>query len=180
MILATEEFYPRAVGFVLMKTKDYRLQTVLKMRKNARDEAGRLVALRLNELDDANNELNRRQNDLLACYEKQDQKQSAMNEMLEAGTQVKNAIRHRAFLDDLRASEHQLKEVAEKQKRSVLRAENELDSARDHLVEATRDFKAIETHKSKWSAAVKTAVVRREQKASDEIGGILHGRREKQ
>lgn len=149
------------------------------MRKNARDEAGRVVAQRLNELDTANSELNRRQNDLLACYEKQDQKQSAMDNLLEAGTQVKNAIRHRAFLDELRRSEDELRELAETQKKSVLIAENELDRARDGFIEATRDFKAIETHKTKWSENVRNETARREQKASDEIGSILYGRSRK-
>lgn len=162
-----------------MKPKDYRLQTVLKMRENARDEAGRRVALRLDELEQAQNELIRRQNDLLACYAKQDRKQMAMKEMLESGTRVGNVVGHRAFLDSLRESEQQLKESAEKQKRSVMRAEKDLDTARDGLMEATREFKAIENHKTKWAAAVRTAASRREQKASDEIGSILHGRTKK-
>jgi flagellar export protein FliJ len=149
------------------------------MRENARDEAGRKVAQRLDELEAAQNELNRRQNDLLACYEKQEKKQSAMNEMLERGTSIRNVVRHRTFLGDLRESEHQLKQVAEKQKKSVIRAESELDTARDTLIDTTRDFKAIETHKLKWAATVRTATMRRDQKASDEIGGILHGRRER-
>lgn len=162
-----------------MKPKDYRLKTVLKIRESSRDEAGRRVAQRLEELENANTELNRRQNDLLACYEKQDQKQLAMNEMLECGTVVRNVVRHRAFLGDLRESEHQLKQFAEKQKESVVRAESDLDAARDTLIDATRDFKAIETHRSKWVATVRAAAVRRDQKASDEIGSILYGRRER-
>src|SRR5688500_4041443 len=163
-----------------MKPKDYRLQTVLKIRESARDEAGRLVARRLEELDNANIELNRRQNDLLACYEKQDQKQSAMNEMLEAGSLVRDVLSHRAFLDDLREFEHQLKQSAEKQKTSVVRAENELDTAQSTLIDASRDFKAIETHKSKWAATLRTAAARHEQKASDEIGSIVYERRERE
>lgn len=162
-----------------MKSKDYRLQTVLKLREHSRDEAGRKVARRLDELEEAKNELTRRQNDLLACYEKQDQKQLAMNEMLECGAMVRRVVEHRAFLGDLRESEQELQKCAEKQKKSVVRAETELETARDTLVDATRDFKAIETHRSKWVASVRTAAVRREQKASDEIGSILHGRRER-
>lgn len=162
-----------------MKPKGYRLQTVLKIRENARDEAGRKVAQRLEELEEAKNELNRRQSDLLACYEKQDQKQLAMNEMLEGGTPVRNVVQHRTFLGDLRESEHQLEQFTEKQKKAVLRVENDLDAARDTLSDATRDFKAIETHKSKWVAGVRASGVRREQKISDEIGNVLYGRRER-
>lgn len=179
MIVNNRNLYPPSLRIVLMKPKDYRLKTVLKIRENAKVEAGRKVAVRLDELEAANTELNRRQNDLLACYEKQDQKQAAMNEMLECGTPVRNVVRHRAFLDDLRESEQQLKQSAEKQKKSVVRAENEVEAARDTLIDATRDFKAIETHRSKWAATVRTAAERREQKASDEIASILHGRRER-
>lgn len=161
-----------------MKPKEYRLQTVLKLREKARDEAGRIVARRLDELETAQFELARRQNDLLACYEKQDQKQIAINEILDRGAKIRHVVDHRAFLDQLRESELQLKESAENQKKAVFRAEAELDSARDALIEATCDFKVIETHRSKWAANIRTDSARREQKVSDEIGRILHGRRE--
>lgn len=160
-----------------MKAKDYRLQTVLKMRGIARDEAGRKVARRIEELDDAKAELSRRQSDLLACYEKQDQKQSAIEKMLERGTRARKVVEQRAFMGHLRESEQELKEHAENQKKLVVRAEDDLDSARNVLIGATKDFKAIETHKSKWTASVRTAAARRDQKTSDEIGSILHGRK---
>ncbi len=159
-----------------MRSKDYRLQTVLKIRANAKDEAGRLLSERMQELDEANAELNHRQTDLLACYEKQDRKQAAMIDLLECGTRIGDAIRHRTFLEDLRESETQLKESTEKQKDTVLRAENKLENARDKLVDATRDFKAIETHRTKWVEGVLMAAARREQKIGDEIGAILYGR----
>ena len=160
-----------------MQPKKYRLQTVLKLRENARDEAGRRVALRLDELEAAKSELSRRQKELLACYEKQDQERSAIDEMLETGVQVRRDVQHRRFLEDLRESERELEASAEKQKKTVSRAEREVDSARESLIEATREFKAIETHRTNWHDAVRTAAARRDQKASDEIGNILYGRR---
>lgn len=168
---------PPSLDTILMKPKNYRLQAVLKVRESARDEAGRTVSRRLDELESAQYELNRRQNDLLACYEKQDQKQFAMNELLEAGALIRSVVEHRTFLGELRESERQLKEVADKQKKSVVRAEKELETARDALIDATRDFKAIETHRSKWTATQRKAASRLEQKASDEISSILHQRR---
>ena len=161
-----------------MKPNTYRLQTVLKLRENARDDAGREVAHRLDALEAAKAELTRRQNELLACYDKQDREQSAVNQMLDRGVQVHSVVQRRRFLEELRESERQLKERADQQKAAVLRAERDLDAARDALIEATREFKAIETHRSNWLVSVRSAAARRDQKASDEIGNILYGRRD--
>ena len=103
-----------------------------------------------------------------------------MNEELESGARVRTVVAHRAFLGDLRESEQELQKSADKQKQSVLRAEGELDTALDTLLDATRDFKAIETHRSNWVATARASALRREQKASDEIGSILYGRRERE
>lgn len=162
---------------MLMKLKDYRLKTVLKIRENAKDEAGRTVARRLEELDEAEQELTRKQSDLLACYEQQDQNQSAVDRILNDGARARSVLGYRSYLNDLRERENELKRSAEKQRRVVERAENEVDAAKDILIAAVKDHKAIETHRSQWLTAQRTGKLRIEQKLSDELGGILAGRR---
>ncbi len=159
-----------------MKAKKYRLQTVLTIRSRAKDEAARLVALRYEQLANAENELLKRQRNLQSCYEKQSQAKTAMNAELDKGIQAKGVVSHRIFLKDLRDQEIELKDAVEKQKTAVKRAEDEVEIAREKLVEAAKELKAIEVHKENWLTAEKITENRREQKMSDEIGSILHGR----
>lgn len=159
-----------------MKAKKYRLQTVLTLRSRAKDEAARLVALRYEQLASAEEELLKRQRNLQSCYEKQTQAKTAMNEELDQGIQAKGVVSHRIFLKDLREQEIELKDAVEKQKTKVKRAEDEVEAARGKLVEAAKELRAIEVHKENWLTAEKTTENRHEQKLSDEIGAILHGR----
>lgn len=159
-----------------MKMKKYRLQTVLEIRNRAKDEAARMVALRLQQLEQAEIELNRRQKNLQACFEKQNQANSLMAQELNKGLPAHSILNHRNYLDDLRKLESELKAEIEKQLQVVANAEKELETARGKLVESARQLKAIEIHKTNWQTSEQSEKNRREQKLSDEIGAILHGR----
>jgi flagellar export protein FliJ len=161
-----------------MKAKKYRLETVLGIRNRAKDEAARLVALRLQQLQAAEEELARRQMKLQACYERQNQAQGAMHEELTKGIQARGILAHQNYLNDLRKLESELKTDVEKQIQTVTKAEKELEAAREKLVESARELKSIEVHKANWQAFEQKQQTRRDQKISDEIGAILHGRRE--
>ncbi len=161
-----------------MKAKKYRLETVLTIRNRAREEAARQVALRLQQLEQAETELNRRQLKLQACYEQQNKAQTAMSEELSRGIQARNILAHQNYLNDLRKLEIEQKNEVEKQIQAVTKAEKELETAREKLVETARELKSIEVHKTNWQVAEQKVQTKREQKISDEIGAILHGRRE--
>ena len=160
-----------------MKAKKYRLETVLSIRNRAKDEAVRLVGVRLQQLQSAEEELNRRQMQLQACYEKQNQAQSSMVEDLNKGLQAQKILAHQNYLNDLRKYEIELQVAVEEQIQNVSNAEKEVEAAREKLIESSRDVKSIEVHKANWQTAEQNQQNRREQKISDEIGAILHGRR---
>ena len=158
--------------------KKYRLETVLGIRARAREEAARQVALRLQNLQAAEEELARRQRALQNCYEQQNKAQNLMNEELAGGIQARGVLAHQNYLNDLRQLEVELKADVEKQIGVVAKAEKELETAREKLVESARDLKSIEVHKANWTVAQEKESAKREQKISDEIGAILYGRRE--
>lgn len=161
-----------------MKAKKYRLETVLGQRRRAKDEAARTVARRLELLAEAEQELARRRQALQSCYERQTAAQRRLGEELARGLPARSILAHQHFLNDLRRLEGELAAAVEKQIAVVKNAEREVDAAREKLIEAGRDLKAIETHKEQWREGVRREEGRREQKLSDEIGAILHGRRE--
>lgn len=148
------------------------------IRSRAREEAARQVAVRLQQLESAEEELARRQKRLQACFAQQNNAQNAMNEELRKGIQARAVLAHQHYLNDLRKLEIELKTDLEKQNQVVSQAEKQLEAARDKLTEAARAVKSIETHKAHWQTAEQKQENRREQKIGDEIGAILHGRRE--
>lgn len=162
-----------------MKSKKYRLETVLEIRSRAKDEAARQVAVRLEQLARAEAELQRREKELENCRERRRQAQNAMFTQLSGGTQAHNVTAHKGFVDSLKEAEAKLEAAVEQQKEAVAAAEREVAQAREKLIETAKDLKAIEVHKSNWKIAERTRETRREQKISDEIGAILHGRRDR-
>lgn len=160
-----------------MKAKKYRLETVLDIRNRAKEEAARQVALRFQQLEKAEEELMRRRRNLQNCYEKQNQAQTKMAEDLSKGLQAQSILAHQNYLNDLRKQEIELQKEVDKQIQTVANAEKEVEKARERLIEAARELKAIEVHKENWQSVERIAENRREQKISDEIGSILHGRR---
>jgi len=160
-----------------MKAKKYRLETVLDIRNRAKEEAARQVALRFQQLEKAEEELMRRRRNLQNCYEKQNRAQTKMAEDLSKGLQAQSILAHQNYLNDLRKQEIELQKEVDKQIQTVANAEKEVEKAREKLIEAARELKAIEVHKENWQSVERIAENRREQKISDEIGSILHGRR---
>ena len=160
-----------------MSAKKYRLETVLGIRGRVKEEAARIVALRLQQLQAAEDELRRRQKKLQTCYEQQNKSQNLMNEEIRQGIQARKVLAHQNFLNDLRKLEIELKNDVEKQITAVSKAEKEVETAREKLIEAARELKSIEIHKANWQESEQKTEIKREQKISDEIGAILHGRR---
>ncbi|HEX8352378.1 MAG TPA: flagellar FliJ family protein [Pyrinomonadaceae bacterium] len=160
-----------------MAGKKYRLQPVLGAREQTKREAERLLAARMAQLAEAEDELARRVREVEACRERQASARAEMIEMMSEGAAASRALAHRTHLADLRAREDVLRAAAEEQRGVVARCEAELERARAALVEAAREVRVIEKHRENWRERERRETVRREQKLNDEIGAILHERR---
>jgi flagellar export protein FliJ len=160
-----------------MAGKKYRLQPVLGAREQAKREAERLLAARMAQLAEAEEELARREREVETCRGRQASARNEMLEVMREGAAAGRALAHRTHLADLRAQEEGLRLAAEEQKGVVARCEAELERARAALVEAAREVRVIEKHRENWRERERRESVRREQKLNDEIGAILHERR---
>ena len=162
-----------------MRQPKYRLEVVLDARGRKKDEAARFVAVRRQELLQAEDELKRRINFLEDCRRKQKEAHEKMMSEFNAGSQAGNIVAHRNFLQVLKDKEEELLFLVEEQKIEAKKAEERVDEALDLLAEASKELKVIEKHKEKWKEAVKREREKQEQKISDEIGAILHQRTDK-
>jgi flagellar export protein FliJ len=160
-----------------MSKKKYRLQPVLNVRERARHEAGKRVEERRKILADAEAELARRRQSVIDCRLRQTRAHALMMRKLMQGTQAHNPVEYRTHLDDLKLLEQSLQEQVERQQAVVERAANDVEMALAALTESAKEVKVIEKHREEWTARNRLEEVRQDQKLSDEIGSILHGRR---
>lgn len=160
-----------------MPKSKYKLQPVLDVRDRAKREAARRVAARRAQLAEEEAELSRRQRLVAECRERQESARGNMLTQLEGGTQAHRVVSDRTHLSDLREQESELKERVAEQRKVVALAESELELALSALVEASKELQVIEKHREEQARQTRRAEQRREQKLSDEIGVIIHGRR---
>ncbi len=155
----------------------YRLQVVLNVREKAKDEAARTVALRRQQLAEAENELKRREESVENCRQQQKAARRKMSDEMLSGILAQSIIGHRNHLEDLKILETELQAAVEQQKKNIARAETEVENALAKLIETSKDLQVIETHKDNWQTQLTKENSRREQKLNDEIGAILYERR---
>ncbi|HEV2802380.1 MAG TPA: flagellar FliJ family protein [Pyrinomonadaceae bacterium] len=160
-----------------MPKNKYKLQSVLDVRDRAKQEAMRHVAARRAQLAEAEAELARRLGALEDCRRRQREAREAMLREIEPGAEARRLVAHRTHLADLRNMEGELTERVEEQRAAVVRAEGELEQALAALVEASKEVQAIEKHREEWGRQERRVEQRREQKLTDEIGAIMHGRK---
>lgn len=172
-VLATESF---GYSFLMPKNK-YKLQPVLDVRDRVKQEAMQRVVQRRAQLAEAEAELARREQALEGCRAQQIEARAKMLHEMEPGAAARHLVTHRTHLTDLRNTEDELSNSVERQKSVVERAQGELENALAALVEASKEVRVIEKHREEWGQRVRRAEQRREQKLSDEIGSILHGRK---
>lgn len=160
-----------------MKKTKYRLQTVLEIRTQKKEEAAKGVAVCLANLENEEIELKRRINILQDCLENQRKAKIKMNEQFYKGLSAHTVLQHRNYIEDLKVSEIELKSEVEQQKQILETAKMQLEISRRDLIESTKELQAIENHKSNWKEVEINKKNKREQKISDEIGLILHGQK---
>jgi flagellar export protein FliJ len=158
----------------------YRLQAVQDMRQRAKDKAAEFVAVRRQELAEAEAELARRKKAVLECKEKQELQSEKMMVELMQGVAANKIVAHRGFLDLLKEEELNLRKKVDEQEIAVEKAEQNVESAMQALIEATKELKVIETHREKWETETRKEFEKKEQKMNDEIGATLYQRRLKQ
>lgn len=159
-----------------MKAGEYRLQAVMDVRERAQQEAGKTVSLRQAELAEAESELQQRLLAVEDCRRQQQTAQTTMRQTLARGAEVHTINIHRTHLADLRLRESELQQAAEKQRATVLRAEQAVEQALAKLTEAAKELRIIEKHRDNWQHEQRRAGERSEQKTSDEAGTIIHRR----
>jgi hypothetical protein len=61
----------------------------------------------------------------------------------------------------------------------VQEAKDFVETRRGELVEATKEYQAIEKHKEKWLEQIKKEMEAKEQEEQEEIGNVLYLQRKK-
>jgi flagellar export protein FliJ len=153
----------------------YRLQPVLEMRDQARQEAARLVAARRERLAAVVAELQRRERAVDDCQAMISAAQSHLAQKAGQGATADYLVGRRAHLADLKERKKQLARAVAQQHETVAQAEAEVEEAVSALGRVSKDLRAIEKHRESWQQRIRRTAEQRDQKLLDEISAAAHG-----
>ncbi|MCK5689115.1 hypothetical protein KAI87_07590, partial [Myxococcota bacterium] len=158
----------------MAKKPDYRLQTLVDIRQRAKDAAEHYMAECMRALKLEQERQQEMEDELERMIAKRKERVREYAEKAMRGEMsAQAAITSNVYIDRLKEQEDNQQEAIEGQKAVVAEKQEELDEARQQVIKATQDLKALEKHKEKWEEEVKKARQAKEEEDMDEIAQTI-------
>lgn len=152
----------------------YELAALLKIRAQQQEDAEEEYAREIQELQRRERFVQQKQQELAA---REDARRAACIEHDQkrfAGALTMVEIqRFDGYLDGLRVDETNLKEEIERAGRSCEQQQTEVARAKQGLIEATKELKAVQKHRENWQSDQAREQARRDSAAMDEVAARL-------
>jgi flagellar export protein FliJ len=152
----------------------YRLATLMDIRSRKKEDAEHKLAEALGALQKEKQRLDAMRQELASMEAKRAAlRRDYMEKAMKGQTGANEAVRHNHFVEHLKDLEKQQKEAIAEQEDRVSEHEGYVKVARDALVVATQELKALEKHKEKWLEEVKKGWAAKEEMEMDEIAQTI-------
>lgn len=165
----------------MAKKPDYRLQTLFQIREKAKGEAEDFYAQRQRELLEQEKILEEMKQKLAGMEKARRDRKADYADRLAAGelkiTEVTANDRH---IERMKQEELAYSIDIQRQKESLAEYEERVDLAKEAMLKATQDFKALEKHKEKWAEGVKRELRIKEEEAVEDISQAQYFKRMKE
>jgi type III secretion system (T3SS) protein YscO len=152
----------------------YRLQIVLDKRQKIKEDAEKNLA----EAQQAVIAEQKKEQECVdevekAKQRKEDEKKELNKKTMEGLLSIEKIKMGKEFLKTLDFEIKKAQDKLEQQRLKVQEAKDFVEKRRAELVEATKEFQAIEKHKQKWHEQLKKEMEAKEQEEQEEIGNVL-------
>jgi hypothetical protein len=152
----------------------YRLQIVLDKRQKVKEDAEKNLADSQKALQKEKDIEQERIQDIEKAKKRKEDEKVEMNRKIMEGLWDVDKIKNgKLFLKSLDFEIKKAEDRLEEQRQKVKEAEAFVEQRRAELVEATKDYQAIEKHKENWQQQVKKEIEYKEQEEQEEIGNVL-------
>lgn len=159
----------------MAENKEYRLRALLEIRERSRDEAQRYLGQCNKALEEERQRLREMEAELERMIAKREAKKREYAEKAMRGEMDARAITNGAlYVERLKEQEELQKEAIETQKGVVAQRQDDVDGARQDLVLANQELKALEKHKENWEEQIKKELQAKQEAAMDEIAQTIY------
>lgn len=159
----------------------YRLQTLLEMRERKKEAAEQALSEAMRALQREQDKQKEMETELERMVAKREQRrreylEKAMTGALSAG----DAINANKYIDRLKELEAMQQDAIEGQKAVVRQRQDDVEGARQALVTATQELKALEKHREKWLAKIKKEIMAKQEDVMDELAQTIFQRQNRE
>lgn len=157
-----------------MAKPEYRLKTLMEIRERKKDEAERFLGDCMNALRTEQERLKEMEQELERMIAKREAKKREYSEKAMRGElDARGAVAANVYIERLKEQEEMQENAIDGQKSVVAQKQDEVDAARQDLVVANQDLKALEKHKEKWQEEIKKIREAKEAELQDEIAQTI-------
>ena len=158
----------------MAKKEQYRLQTLLGLREQTKNDAERYLGECLAALQREKERLAAMEKELEQMIAKRQARMRDYSEKQMRGEMsAQSVISANSYIERLKEQEEAQKDAIEGQKEVVSGREEDVRDAREKLTVATQDLKALEKHKEKWEKKIKREKQMKEEEALDELAQTI-------
>ena len=159
----------------MYKKEKYRLQIVVKQKRDARDQAAKNLADKRSIFILEKKVEDQLKLDLqLNLQRRKEEYEGITNHPGSSTMEVQDVQRRLNYIKKLDFLADSLRKKIEKQKEKVKQADLEVARALRKLVQASRELQVMENHKENWQKKAKREKDLRDQKDMNEIGNVMY------
>ena len=151
--------------------EEYRLQALMDIRERKKEEAERYLGQCLAALKAEQERLKEMEDELERMIAKREARKREYAEKAMRGEMDARGVGNaNLYIERLIEQEEMQKNAIEGQKGVVAQRQEDVDGARQDLIIASQELKALEKHKEKWEEQIKKERMAKQEEALDEIG----------
>ena len=164
----------------MAEKKEYRLKTLLQLRERKKEEAERYLGECMKALREEQQRLRDMEEELERMIANREARAREYAEKAMRGEMsAQAAVAANLYIERLKEQEEMQQNAIEGQKAVVAQRQDEVDGARQDLIVANQEMKALEKHREKWEEQIKKEQMAKEEDMLDEIAqsGFLRNQR---
>ena len=163
-----------------MRLPPYRLKTLLEVRERNKEAAEQRLAVCLKALHDEKEKLKVMELELERMIAKREKRlREYLEKAMKGEVSAMEAISQDVYNKRLKELEKVQMEAIEGQKGVIRQRQEDVETARQALVVANQELKALEKHKENWIKQVKKEQAAKEENTLDELAQTIYLRSEK-
>jgi flagellar export protein FliJ len=158
----------------------YRLEVMLKTRERDKRRAEEALAKAIAALTKARKKEEELVEEKKAIHQMWVLRRQEMRDKMDVGGRVGEGNVYVRYLRKLKEQEEAKQEEIERQREVVRQCDEKVTACRRAYIDAAKALQIMEKHKDLWRRKLAAELSRKEEREFDELGNVIHGRRQAQ